>query len=200
MPAGAWAGADPLPRAGAGQAPRYHPDWCIATVFRPMGAAPPASSSPRPSSGASPSEDRRPSRRKCRRDRRHGGDLVPAFEVRRDRVRARVDAEVRELLAERHDIVLERPWGATRAPVRPPGPRLEPGLTLGVEAPAELVDPPRRDAVGPAHLRLRPSLDPDRRDHQPRQRHRPTPRDEVGTMSRDRPELSPENRHCRGRP
>jgi hypothetical protein len=44
-----------------------------------------------------------------------------------------------------------------------------PASPSSVEPPAELVDPPGRDPVVAGHLGLRPSFDPDRRDHEPRE-------------------------------
>jgi hypothetical protein len=75
---------------------------------------------------------------------------------------------------------------------------LQPGLALAIEPPAQLVDPPRRQAQLTGDLRLRASLHPDRGDHEPRQRNRLLPPTGVGTMSRDRTELCRELRHCRG--
>src|SRR5206468_8051353 len=85
-------------------------------------------------------------------------------------------------------------WAAQRTP----GPRLEPGPTTSLVALDELVHPPAGNPVVPGHLRLRPALLLDRRNHQPPQRHVPPPEFEVCTMSRDRGELCRETRHCRG--
>ena len=101
-----------------------------------------------------------------------------AAQVDSDRVGTGIDAEVGQLLAELDDLVLEllgRPCGLLGdGEIAAPGP-----LPFGIEPPTELVDPPPGHPVVPGHLGLRPSLDPDRRDHEPRQRHRPPLRPEV---------------------
>src|SRR4029450_2729916 len=104
-------------------------------------------------------------------------------------VGAGIHTIVGKRLAELDDLVLQGFSDALRTAPRPPGARLESGLPLRVEAPAELIDPPGLDSLVAGPLRLGPPLDPDRGDHQPRKRHRRPLLLEVGTMSRDRAEL-----------
>src|SRR6266536_4901510 len=98
----------------------------------------------------------------------------------------------------RRATISSSPASGVRPGLARPGPWLQPGLALGVEAPAKFVDPPPRHPTVPGHVGLRPSLDPERGDHQLPKRHRPPLSSEVGTMSRDRVELCCETRHCRG--
>jgi len=58
-----------------------------------------------------------------------------------DRVGAGIQPLVGKRLAELDDLVLQGFRDALRSAPRPPGVRLESGLPLRVEAPAELVDP-----------------------------------------------------------
>ena len=78
-------------------------------------------------------------------DGRDRGQLqvrMSTLEVDPDRLRAGVYPEIRELLADRHDLVLEDLGGPLRAPAGSPRSGLEPRLPSSVEPPAALVDPP----------------------------------------------------------
>jgi hypothetical protein len=116
-----------------------------------------------------PAREDSPDRRGSRRT------TVAPPEVDRDRMGSGIEPLVGELLPELHDLVLERLRDPVRARPGASRPRLEPGLTFGLEPPDELVDPPPRDAVVPSDLRLGPSLDHDRCDDQTCQRHRQPP-------------------------
>jgi len=82
-------------------------------------------------------------------------------------VGAGIEPEVEELLAELDDLVLEGHRGTAGAPIWSARARLEPGLALGIEPTAELVDPLARAPVVAGHLRLRAPLELDRRNHEP---------------------------------
>ncbi len=75
-----------------------------------------------------------------RRDRRAAA--VAPLEVDRDRVRAGIQALLRQLLAEPDDLLLEGFGSAVRRRPGSAGPGLQARLTLGIEPPHELVDPP----------------------------------------------------------
>jgi hypothetical protein len=61
------------------------------------------------------------------------GVAVAPLEVHRDRVGAGIETLLRQVLAELHDLVLDRLGDPVRARPRAPRPRLEPGLTLGLD-------------------------------------------------------------------
>src|SRR5439155_14271818 len=110
-------------------------------------------------------------------DRRDRGQLLvrmSALEVGPDRLGAGVDPEIRELLAEGDDLVLEDLSDPLRAPMRATRSGQQRRFAFGIEASAELVDPPRGHPVVAGHLGLRPSFDPDRRDYEHRE-HQPDP-------------------------
>jgi hypothetical protein len=100
---------------------------------------------------------------------------VTPLEVDGDRVGAGIVTLLRQVLAELHDLLLDRLGDLMWARPRTSRPRLEPGLALNLETSDELVYPPSRDAVVPSDGRLAPPLDQDRRDDQPCQRHLPPP-------------------------
>jgi len=92
-----------------------------------------------------------------------------------DGLRTRIVASFGQLLAQRHDRVLDGAGGAPRARVRAAGARLERCLTLHLVAPDEDLHPLPRDPVVAGHLALRPTLDHHRHDHHTRHRHRRSP-------------------------
>jgi hypothetical protein len=65
-----------------------------------------------------------------------------------DRLGARVDAELRQLLAQRDDLVLEPIGGAMGDPLRRPRPRSDRLITAVAESADDLADPALGDAVG----------------------------------------------------
>jgi hypothetical protein len=118
-------------------------------------------------------------------------------QMERDRVGASVQPLVSEGLTQLHDLLLELLGGAPGAGMGPPRPRLQARLTLGVEPLDQLLHPPPRHPVVAGDLAVGTPLHPDRRHHQPRQRHRAHLRIEVCTMSPDTCALCPETRLCR---
>jgi hypothetical protein len=122
---------------------------------------------------------------------------VPQTEVVGDRGRTGIHAEINELLAERHDLVLELRRCSVRDPVRGPGPRLQRLLTGGSIPGDQLAGPALGHTVGPGDLPVAPALQQHRLDHVPRQLHRGPPT-QVSTMLRHMCPLSGELRHCRG--
>ena len=94
-------------------------------------------------------------------------------------MRAGIEALVSELFAQSHDRILQVIGDAERTGTWSPRARLQARFTLGIEAPAQLVDPLTRHAVISRHLRLGSPFHLDRGDHQQRQRHRSTPWIEV---------------------
>ncbi len=76
-----------------------------------------------------------------RRDRRCRS--LATAQVVGDRVGTGIQALIGELLAERDDLVLEGLGRPVRDRLRSAGAGLEPCLPLGIEASADLVDPPR---------------------------------------------------------
>ena len=97
------------------------------------------------------------------------GRPVAVPQVVGDGVGPGVQALVGQGLAELHDLVLEGLRGSVGAGPGPAGARFQPGFALGVESLDELMDPLPGHPVVPGHLRLGPSLGPDRRHHQPSQ-------------------------------
>jgi hypothetical protein len=104
---------------------------------------------------------------------------VSALQVHRDRVGAGIQPRIGQVLADLDDLVLEVIADPVRARPRSARAWLESCLALGQEPPDELVHPPPGHPVVPGHHGLGSSLDQHRRDHQPRQRHRPPPWLEV---------------------
>jgi hypothetical protein len=96
---------------------------------------------------------------------------VPLLEVEGDGMSAGVQALLDQGLAQRHDLLLHRRRGGLRAVSRATRPRLQAGLTLGVVAADQFLDPPPRHPVVAGDLALGAPLDPHRGDHQPCQRH-----------------------------
>ncbi len=108
---------------------------------------------------------------------------MAAGQVHRDRVGSRVDPQIEQLLAQLDDLVFQSDRDLMWVAPRSAGASLQASLALLVEPPDELVDPPGRDPEVPRYLRLRSTFDPNRRDDQPCQRHRPPLRSGVGTMT-----------------
>jgi hypothetical protein len=99
--------------------------------------------------------------------RRRYPDLVVPGQVPADRVRPGIQALFAEFLAQPDDQVghirADRPWRL----LRPPGPRLERGLALGLIAGQQRVDPGPGDPVRPGNLRDRALLSSDSGDDEP---------------------------------
>ena len=77
-----------------------------------------------------------------RRDRGHLCLTVATGQVDPDRVRPCIEPEVTQLLAQLDDLVFECLSGAKGTSPRSARARLEPAIPFGIEAPADLVDPP----------------------------------------------------------
>src|ERR687892_50061 len=87
------------------------------------------------------------------------GDAVVVGQVPADRVRARVQAGIGELLAQPDDQVHRLRRDRIRRGLRPPGTRLEDRLALGAIARQQLIEPGLRDAVLGGDMANRTLLD-----------------------------------------
>ena len=92
-----------------------------------------------------------------------------------DRLGPRIQAEVRELLAESDDLILEGIGRAVRDPPRGPGPGDDRLVTTLPETPDQLADVAFRHAVGHSDLPVAPALEHDRVHHVASQIHRRLP-------------------------
>ncbi len=116
-----------------------------------------------------------------RRDRRHLLVVKPQVVV--DRLGAGIQAEIAELLAERHDLVLDPLRGAVGDPLRSPRPWLERAVATLAEAPDELPDVALGDPMGRSHLPVGAALEHHGVHHVASQIHRRPP-SSVSTMLR----------------
>jgi len=101
-----------------------------------------------------------------RRDRRRLGHA--ALQVEPDGLGAVVMAQLVELFAYGHDLVLEGLRDPLRAPVRSTGSGLQPGFAFGHKALHQDLNPPARNPIVAGDLALGAALPNDRCDHQPR--------------------------------
>jgi hypothetical protein len=130
--------------------------------------------------------------------RRNGRDRpVTVAQVVVDGLGSGIKSQVRELLAQRDDLVLElhrsavgNPFGRTRA-------RLDGLVAAGSEPTHHLADPALRHPVGSGHLPVAPSLQDHRVHHVASQIPHRGPPLSVSTMLRYRCPLCGELRHSR---
>src|SRR3972149_4289634 len=98
--------------------------------------------------------DPRPPRRRRRRR------PVAPLQVKDDGLSPAIEAVFDQLLTDLDDLVLDFNRGLVRAPLRPPRPRLQTGLPLGIEKTHQLVHPTPRHPVVPGPPRLLPAPHP----------------------------------------
>jgi len=109
------------------------------------------------------------------RDWTRSDPAVGLREVRVDRVGSGLNAELRELLSDRDDLIFDRFGDTCWWPVRPFGAGDQARFARGPVAGDQLVQPCLGDAVRPSDLTNAASLDQHRLHHERRQLHRTPP-------------------------